>query len=90
MAEQQPPMQPQDQPLNITLTPSDVVGAIVRGLGELSLYLNNSPAMNVDAGQCLTHIDHMAELTQTLAQLQHNMMAQAGNANSPEGAAAAG
>jgi hypothetical protein len=39
-------------------TPSDVLGAVQRGLMELNVYLSQ-PFQNINVGSCLQHLDDM-------------------------------
>ena len=54
---------------SISLTPSDIVGAIQRGLTELHTYLQQPPA-SIDVGACVTHLGQMIERLETLAEMQ--------------------
>ena len=54
---------------SISLTPSDIVGAIQRGLTELHTYLQQPPA-SIEVGACVTHLGQMIERLETLAEMQ--------------------
>lgn len=48
-----------------SFTPSDYVGAIQRGLGELAAYLN-APVQEINPGLCVLHMQRLTMLMQRL------------------------
>lgn len=50
---------------DLTLTPSDIVGAIQRGIGELAAYLN-APVQEIDPSICIAHMQRLTGLMERL------------------------
>lgn len=46
---------------SITLTASDIVGAVQRGIRELDAYLSN-PTGNVDPDLCVAHMERLTAM----------------------------
>lgn len=66
---------------DISLTPSDLVGAIQRGLAELAAYLN-APVQEINPTICVAH---MERLTGLMTRLEAGMPQQAAaNGNARE------
>jgi len=74
---------------NISLTPSDVVGAVQRACAELGSYLQ-SPALSIDVPACHAHLSRMAEMLSALDAMQSSIAQAhaAANGNDTETAAA--
>ena len=66
---------------SISLTPSDILGAIQRGLRELDVYLQQ-PVIAVDVGASVTHLNQMIERLGVLAEMQGAMRKSQAAANS--------
>lgn len=43
----------------ITFTPSDFVGAVKQGLGELHNYLSTTPVPEIDVAVCQAHLERL-------------------------------
>lgn len=63
----------------ISPTPSDIVGAIQRGLSELNVYLNQ-PALAVDINASREHLSRMFDMFDLLSQMQASMSTAANGA----------
>lgn len=59
---------------SITLTPSDVIGAVQRGLAELGAYLNQ-PAMAISVPESLAHLSRVGDLLSALEGMQDQLRA---------------
>lgn len=53
----------------ITLTNSDIIGAVQRGIRELDAYLSN-PTGNVDVALCVGHMERLTELMGRVQNMQ--------------------
>ena len=62
----------------ISPTPSDIVGAIQRGLSELNQYLNQ-PSLAVDVNASVEHLSRLLGMFDLLAQMQASMPQPAAN-----------
>lgn len=58
----------QDNP--ITLTPSDFIGAVQRGLSELNNHLSATPALAVSVPAAKDHLAHLATMLDALEKMQ--------------------
>lgn len=68
----------------ITLTPSDIIGAVQRGLAELQVYLN-SPAQEINVSMCVAHMERLGGLLMRMEPMQQTSGAvTAPNARQPE------
>ena len=56
----------------ISPSPSDIVGAIQRGLQELNQYLNQ-PSLAVDVNASVEHLSRLLAMFDLLAQMQASM-----------------
>ncbi len=62
-----------------SLTPSDIIGAVKQGLGELHQYLSQ-PLMEINPAICIPHMERMTDFLKDLAAMQGPMrQAEAGN-----------
>lgn len=52
-----------------SLTPSDIIGAIKQGLGELHAYLSQ-PLAEINASICIPHMIRMTDFMEKLAAMQ--------------------
>ena len=71
-------MRPQTERLdmsNISMTPSDVIGAIQRAVSELNAYLGQ-PAMAVSVPDCKAHLDRVIAMFDALAEMQAAIVAE--------------
>ena len=57
---------------DISLTPSDIVGAIKQGLTELHQYLS-MPLQEVNPALCVPHLERMTDFMRKLAAMQGPM-----------------
>lgn len=53
---------------DLAFTPSDIVGAIQRGLGELAAYLN-APVQEINASLCVAHMQRLTALMERIEPL---------------------
>lgn len=63
---------------DITLTPSDIIGAVKQGLGELHMYLSQ-PLTEINPAICIPHLQRMTGFLERLAQMQGPTPTNAGN-----------
>ena len=54
---------------DITLTPSDIVGVIKQGLGELQMYLGQ-PINEINPSICVPHLNRMTAFMEKLTEMQ--------------------
>lgn len=64
----------QDNP--ITLTPSDFIGAVQRGLSELNNHLVSTPALAVNVPAVKDHLAHLVTMLDALEKMQAAIAAQ--------------
>lgn len=54
----------------VNLSPSDVVGAVERGIKELAMYLNNNAPLLMNVEEIRKHFKHMDEHLGRLREMQ--------------------
>lgn len=54
---------------DISLTPSDIIGAIKQGLGELHMYLSQ-PLAEINPAICIPHMHRMTGFLEKLVEMQ--------------------
>lgn len=67
----------------ISLNPSDIVGAVQRGLIELNAYLQQS-ALAISVPDCAAHLGRMLTLLETLNAMQDELRAPQAAASASE------
>jgi len=74
---------------NITLMPSDIVGAVTHGLQQAVAYLSNTPALSIDSNETKAHLGRLIGFLDELEAMQASYAKASNDAERQDGAVAA-